>query len=105
MKFKRGDSFSFAVTIKENTDDGLKPLIVDVDNIRCQVRTVGGNYVDDLIIETTDIEGEYKFSSEDTSKYPIETLETDIEINDEGIINSSQTFKIQVEKDITRIED
>ena len=49
-------------------------------------------------------DGEYEFSSADTSNYPTETLEMDIEVNKDGEIGSTQTFKITVEKDITRNE-
>ena len=104
MKFKRGDTFKFTVVLTELVDDVEQPLITDVANIKCQVRTATGMIVEDLNVVASVEDGEYEFSSADTSNYPTETLEMDIEVNKDGEIGSTQTFKITVEKDITRNE-
>lgn len=102
MKFKRGDTFRFTVELKENVDNGTIPLVTDVENIKCQVRTIGGELVETLNITLGEEPGEYIFSSSDTSNYPTETLEMDIQVTKDGTISSTPTFKIEVEKDITR---
>lgn len=104
MKFKRGDTFKFTVILTELVDDIEQPLITELGNIKCQVRSASGMIVEDLTIALGTEDGEYEFSSADTSNYPTETLEMDIEVNKDGEIGSTQTFKITVEKDITRNE-
>jgi len=105
MKFKRGDTFKFTVVLTELVDDVEQPLITDVENIKCQVRTAAGKLIEDLLITAGATNGEYEFSSVDTSQYPTETLEMDIQVNKDGDIGSTQTFKVEVEKDITRSEE
>jgi len=104
MKFKRGDSFKFTMILTEIVDGVEQPLITDVENIRCQVRTVAGTIVEELTVVAGVEDGEYEFSSANTSNYPTEILEMDIEVTRDGEIGSTQTFKIDVEKDITRDE-
>lgn len=105
MKFKRGDTFKFTVVLTELVDGIEQALITDVANIKCQVRTAASKLIETLNIIVGDKDGEYIFSSSDTSNYPTETLEMDIQVNKDGDIGSTQTFKVEVEKDITRSEE
>jgi hypothetical protein len=101
IQFKRGDTFAFYVKLKDEND---VPIILDVEDIACQIRQKANKkLVDTFTIEATDVDGQYKFSVEDTSRYPITTLESDIEFTIDGDTKSSDTFQIKVIEDITRV--
>lgn len=99
MKFKRGDTFAFSVYLK---DENEEPLIIEIDNMKCEVRTLGDDLIDTLIITQTEIPGEYIFLSDDTSKYPIGELFTDIEVVKDGIKSSSDTITLEIVRDVTK---
>ena len=100
MKIKRGDTLRFIARLK---DPQGNPVVVDTSNMKCQIRTRNDILTDTVTITETDSAGEYLIASEPlyTSKYPITELYSDIQISDNGIVVSTATFLINVEKDIT----
>ncbi len=99
MKIKRGDTLAFYVNFKDANGDP-----VAYDNIRCQVRHKDGTLLSELTIAETDTVGRYLFSAGATDGFPLGTHESDIEIMVGGKVASSDTFGIEVYKDITREE-
>ena len=99
MKIKRGASLAFYVTFKDTDGDP-----VTYNNIRCQVRQIDGTLLSELTIAETETTGRYLFSAGTTDVFPLGTHESDIEITVGGKVASSDTFKIEVYKDITRAE-
>jgi len=96
IELKRGDTFKRTMRFKDK--DGT-PIVVD--NIRSQIRNKSMKLIDELVITATGEPGEYILSSADTSGYPIEKLQMDIEITVGDVTKSSNTIKIQVNEDCT----
>lgn len=99
MNFKRGDSFSYYI---ELTDAENLPLILDVSNIKSQIRNQSNILIDTLTIETTATNGKYLISALDTSQYPIGLAYMDLKIRENGVFTSTETIEVTVEKDVTR---
>ena len=99
MTFKRGDTFSYFIDL---TDAENSPLVLQVEDIKCQIRTKSGSLIDTLIIETTATNGKYLVSASDTTFYPVGTQEMDLKINENGIVASTETIEVVVEKDVTK---
>ena len=97
---KRGDTLSFYAAITD-VETG-KPVVTDISNIKSQIRTRMGKLIDSFIISSTDTEGKYFLRSEDTSKYPIGTHEIDIQITDNDVTISTETFTITIVQDVTQ---
>lgn len=97
--FKRGDTFSFYANL---TTDGTTPLVTSVDNIRCEIRTSSGKLIEEMVVATTATQGEYLFTASDTNNWELGKFYMDIEINLNGVISSSDTIIIEVDKDYTR---
>lgn len=96
---KAGDSFGFYADI---TDDEGEPAIIDISHLASQVRDEDGTLLSDLTIETTDTEGRYLLSTNDTDHWPVGTVYMDIQhTEDDGTVISSQTVAITVEEGIT----
>jgi hypothetical protein len=101
LELKRGDTFVFHVTL---TDENNDPIILDVNNMLCQVRKFPRReLVDTFTIETTAVDGQYKFTATNTNIYPIGVLYSDIEFTIDGVVKSSDTFKINVVEDVSRL--
>ncbi len=101
--FKRGDTFSLAGT--------WKPLGVPTDAsaliIASQIRRASGT----LIATLTPVLGDQQASpgkftlvpqDPDTSGWPIGNAYCDIQIDDQGIDRSTETFVIPIIEDVTR---
>jgi hypothetical protein len=99
MNFKRGDTFSYFI---ELTDADNLPLVLPVEDIKCQIRTKSGSLIDSLIIETTATNGKYLVSASNTTHYPVGNQEMDLKINENGVFTSTETVEVVVEKDVTR---
>ena len=102
LNLKRGDTFFFYMDMK--LADGVTPLILPVENFKCQIRRVNDELVDTLLVETTDTDGRYLFTAlaEDTLNYPLQDLQMDVKIDDGGIVTSTQTITVAVDKDVTK---
>lgn len=103
-KFKRGDTFAFYAKLKDkNTGE---PVIVSADKIKSQVRNNNGIlYANLIVLENEGQPGTYLFraNAEITKDWPpSSTLYIDIEITNEELVYSSETFSVEVEKDVTR---
>lgn len=99
MQIKRGDSFAFYANFKDS--DGAP---ISYENIKCQIRKRDGTLLEDMTIATTETAGRYLFSAGSTDAWPIGILESDIEVVVGEKTISSETFRIEVVKDITRVE-
>lgn len=103
-KFKRGDTFAFYAKLKDkNTGE---PVNVEAEKIKSQVRNSNGILYAELEVTShPDIEqlGTYLFkaNSSITKEWPSSTLYIDIEITDNDITYSSETFSVSIIKDVT----
>jgi hypothetical protein len=100
---KRGDTFSFTVSL---TDSSTNEALTGISaNLKCQ-----GKYkVDDIIplvimtVSETSIGGTYLFTAPSTNAWKSSNVYFDIQYtNDSGIVSSTETFYVQVIGDITR---
>ena len=96
--FKRGDTFAF---ISKMTDLAGLPVTGVAANLKAEVRTNAGVKLSDCVITETDTLGSYLFKVSDTTKWPVTTIFTDIQYTGNGVVTSSNTIAIPVEKDIT----
>lgn len=97
---KRGDTFTFIAIINDRVTQ--EPLTGITDKLKAEIRTSVGSKISDLIITETETPGTYVFKCADTKTWPITTIYTDIQFTDEGIVTSSETIEIPVEKDVTQ---
>jgi hypothetical protein len=98
--FKRGDTFLLTCIYKE---DGTATSISGF-TFNSQLRTPNGDLVATLTA-TPDLSATGKFSlspDTDTEEWPLNTLQCDIEVIDNGIKRSTITFCVPVVKDITQ---
>ena len=103
IKIKRGDTFAFYANIKDEL--GL-PLVTDILNLKSQIRDKNDSLIEELVISTTGIEGQYLFVGTNTKLwikdgYNSENLIMDIEMTTGGIVSSSDTINIEITKDVT----
>jgi hypothetical protein len=99
-KHKRGDTFSFEVSLNGTVWDGAA-----VGELKSQIRDLADTLVADLIVTVTETPGTFRFKAADTSNWPIGTVVTDIQRTaPDGTITSSETLKIPVIKDVTHHE-
>lgn len=100
IKFKRGDTFSLTCTYKVN---GI-PTSVSGFDIDSQIRNKRGV----LIATLSDIKlvgtGQFTLTPTitDTSDWPIDVLQCDIQLSENGTIRSTDTFSIVVIEEITK---
>ena len=100
---KRGDTFQLTLTL-ENQGNA-----VDITNftIASQIRDQDDQLVEALTVTKTDASnGVFTLSATDTQTetWPIAKLDVDVEfIEPNNTVSSSETFNIQVIKDITRV--
>ena len=100
-QFKRGDTFNFNAAIA-GVDE--LPLEGVAANLKCQVRKLSDEFVDDCVITEVTPAGTYNFLVADTTGWIIGDLLMDIQITEGGVITSSETFKIKIVKDVTHDE-
>lgn len=98
ITLKRGDTFSFSTNLTDNIGNILTGI---TSNLKCQIRDSMDRLVSEMTIEETDTPGEYIFKVDDTINFPIQILYFDIEYIDQDITVSSETFEIEVVKDVT----
>ena len=98
-EFKRGDTFLLACVYKVDGD----PAPIDNLTITSQVRQANGALVTDLVAEEVIGEvGQFLLTPDtNTVNWPLDVLFCDLQIIEDGFIRSTQTFKINVVKDIT----
>lgn len=101
--FKRGDTFSLACTWKvDNTPTDITGL-----TITSQIRSSSGRLIAELRVvaenQTTN-PGKYALVpvNPDTHLWPIDAARCDIQVDDQGINRSSETFLIPIIEDITK---
>lgn len=99
--FKRGDTFALYVDMSDV--DG-QPLVYDISKIKSQVRTRNNQLITELAVSTTETPGTYLIQAASTDDWAIGDLYMDIEINDDGIVTSTETIAIPVVRDVTRNE-
>jgi hypothetical protein len=99
-EFKRGDTFLLSCVYKVDGD----PAPIDNLTITSQVRQANGALVTDLVAEEVIGEvGQFLLTPDtETDTWPLDVLQCDIEITDDGFVRSSETVYIPVVKDITR---
>ena len=102
--FKKGDSFGFYAKM---TDTDGSPLMLDVSKLQSQVRSSRNELYAELTITKHPTEvGTYLFEAQSvvTKLFPITKLYLDIQTDTLGIISSTETFVINIIKDVTRNE-
>lgn len=99
---KRGDTFVFYARFK-GKDGSVSDI--DVESLKSEVRNEAGMLYAELdVAEHPTEEGTFLFSAdtEVTEKWPVDTvLYIDIQIQERGITTSTETFAINVVKDVT----
>jgi len=98
-EFKRGDTFILVCVYKV---DG-EPAPIDGLTIASQIRQANGSLVANMMVEPDEDEGKFLLTPDtETDTWPLDVLQCDIEITDDGFVRSSETVYIPVVKDITR---
>lgn len=100
---KRGDTFELTLTL-ENQGNAVD---ITLFTIACQVRDQSDVLIQTLTVVKTDpTNGTFTLSASDSETYlwPLLKLDADVEfIEPDTTVSSSETFSIQVIKDITRV--
>lgn len=101
--FKRGDTFSLACTWKVDN----QPTSIVGLTINSQIRSGTGALVATLQVvadDQTTNPGKYALIpiDPDTSKWPLGDAYCDIQVDDQGIDRSSETFVIPIIEDVTK---
>jgi hypothetical protein len=98
---KKGDTFTLACTYKQ---DGTAFSVADL-TIRSQIRDSDGNLVIELPVSKanqTTHPGVFVLGNATPPNFPIDVLTCDIQFSDvDGVVKSTQTFKIPVVEDVT----
>ena len=100
IKFKRGDTFSLTCTYKVN---GTASSVANYD-IESQIRNKRGALISILNATKLGSTGQFTLAPEDsdTSSWPIDVLQCDIQLSEGGAIRSTDTFSIVVVEEITK---
>lgn len=98
-RIKRGETFAFYANI---TDDAGTPISGMADKLRSQVRNSLDELIAELTVSETQVSGQYLFETGPTDAWPVGDLYIDIRKDNGGRITSSPTFKIIVEREVTR---
>jgi hypothetical protein len=97
---KRGDSLGFYAVL---TDESGLPVPGIAANLKSQVRDNQDVLVADLTItEDATIPGKYLLQCSDTSNWPVGTMLLDIQWSNNGIVTSTDTIQLPVQKDVTK---
>lgn len=100
VNHKRGDTFSFSAVFAV---DGVAVTGL-ANKLKCQVRTRKDVLVAEMTITESATPGTYIFIVADTADWPLGELYYDIQMTDDaGIITSSETVAVLVEKDVTHL--
>ncbi|WP_116082140.1 hypothetical protein [Tropicimonas sp. IMCC34011] len=103
IKHRRGDTFTLACTAYlDDAEETPRPL-ADV-TIRSQVRHASDGTRYDLTVQVVDAAaGTYLITAPavDTEEWRVGPWNCDIEYEEGGVVNSTETFVVQVEKDVT----
>ena len=102
IHLKRGDTFSLAAVVQ---GDGVAADITGW-TIASQIRTASGTLIDTLTVAVTSaVAGTYTLDESAagvTEAWPVGKLEMDIQYTVGGVIVSTETAQIRVERDVTR---
>lgn len=99
-KFKRGDTFSLVAVI---TDDTGSPVGGVAAELRAEIRNRQDELQGACVIAETGTTGTYSLTFADTSSWvPDTVLYLDIQRTTGGVVSSTETIAIPVEKDVTR---
>lgn len=96
---KRGDYFSFFAAL---TNELNEPIIITADLIASQIRDSRGNLIDDLDVSLTNTPGQYLVEKDDTTGWPLGTLEIDLEFLLNTKPKSTPTFTVLIVRDVTQ---
>lgn len=102
ISVKRGDTLAFIVR-RKNEDD--TPRTGEASKLKSQIRNKDA-LIGEFAISETVVPGDYLFEIDavTTSEWPVGSYTSDIQFRDGDFVQSSDTFKITVEKDVTRDE-
>ena len=100
--FKQGDTFALACVYKEND----APASLVGFTIKSQIRDSSGVLVAELVA-TIDPDqdankGKFSLTFSPTDEWPVDACVCDIEYTTGGVKNSTETFIVPVEADVTR---
>ena len=100
IKFKRGDTFSLNCTYKRNN----VPVSVVGFDIDCQIRDRRGVLIATLADTKQELTGVFTLEPTiaDTSSWPVDVLKCDIQLSENGVIRSTDTFLVVVLEEITK---
>ena len=100
ISVKKGDTLAFLV--RRTNDDGT-PRTGEALNLKSQVRNKD-ILVGEFTVTETITPGDYLFeiSADDTSKWTVGKYNFDIQFTNGTFVQSSDTFTIVIEKDVTR---
>lgn len=99
MKLKRGDTLAFYANFKD-----AEGKAVAYDNIHSQIRRTNGLLLANLTITPTETVGRYLFNAGATDTFPLGVHECDIQVKVNEKIVSTDTFNIEIIRDITKEE-
>ena len=101
ITIKKGDTLAFIVRRRDKDNN---PLTGDANKLYSQLRNNKDILVADMVITETDVPGDYLFqiSSEITKGFDVGQYVFDIEYRDGNLVKSSETFQVNVIKDVTR---
>jgi len=99
VNIKRGDTLSLAGTYKV---DGVAAS-VSAMTIESHVKNHSGDLIEELTVTKTSGTGTFTISATavQTAEWPLTTLKCDIQFSASGVVQSTETFSISVEEDIT----
>lgn len=98
ISLKRGDTFSINLQFEDAAHVAVQP-----DTVSCHLRDSELALIEVLTLTPTGETGEYTLSSPDTTAWPVEDLQMDLEVVVNGIIVSSSTQTVRVKQDITYV--
>ena len=97
ITFKRGDTLT-VVGCELQDENGLPVPLSDIV-IRCHARTSTGALAIDFIVQK--LGDQFNLLAGNTEDCPIGVLTADIEYEENGVVNSTQDFKIKCLRDWT----
>lgn len=96
--FKRGDTFLLSCAYTVDGVPASLPL-----NVRAQVRDRAGSLIAELdVLRVDEAQGKYTLGFADTSTWPVDVLQSDIQYTDgSGNVASTDTFLVNLQRDET----
>ncbi len=100
---KRGDTL--ALLVKRKNFDG-SPRTGEASKLKSQIKNSKDILAAEFVITETNVPGDYSFvvNATITETLPLGNYNCDIQFSDGGFVQSTETFKIIVEKDVTEHE-